>query len=228
MRPRSSLDGQLETERPRRWHDRPWEWTKQTLATYTGDGQGMIVHHDQDPVGVGYGWTSRLLLDEGVRVFLFTPRRAGQPRDGSLLQSVPNSELRLGAQRPDAQRTDGPGRREDRLLSSRPKALEDRRCSATELCKNRQGPTMTIRSGPFNHVQLLGCTPSLYMAARLRRGHRKQDSVSRRVQRAREPPGVLGTPDPRLMRSRPSASTLRGRRVRPSGTNSGSLHALES
>ena len=37
----------------------------------------MIVHHDQDPVGVGCGWTSRLLLDEGVRVFLFTPSLRG-------------------------------------------------------------------------------------------------------------------------------------------------------
>jgi len=27
----------------------------------------MIVDHDQDPVFTGYGWTSRLLLENGVR-----------------------------------------------------------------------------------------------------------------------------------------------------------------
>lgn len=29
---------------------------------------GLIVHHDQDPVYTGYGWTGRLLLRDGVRV----------------------------------------------------------------------------------------------------------------------------------------------------------------
>jgi hypothetical protein len=29
---------------------------------------GLIVHHDQDPVYTGYGWTGRLLLREGVRL----------------------------------------------------------------------------------------------------------------------------------------------------------------
>jgi putative transposase len=29
---------------------------------------GLIVHHDQDPVYTGYGWTGRLLLREAVRV----------------------------------------------------------------------------------------------------------------------------------------------------------------
>lgn len=45
-----------------------WERAKQTLATCAGSWQRMIVHHDQDPVFVGYVWTSRLLLDEEVRV----------------------------------------------------------------------------------------------------------------------------------------------------------------
>ena len=45
-----------------------WERAKQTLATCAGSWQGMIVHHDQDPVFVGYAWTSRLLLDDGVRI----------------------------------------------------------------------------------------------------------------------------------------------------------------
>src|SRR5438105_3668758 len=45
-----------------------WERTKRTLATCAGSRQGMIVHHDQDPVFVGYQWTARLLLVDGVRV----------------------------------------------------------------------------------------------------------------------------------------------------------------
>jgi putative transposase len=39
----------------------------------------MIVHHDQDPVFVGYQWTSRLLLDDGVRVSYSLRGARGNP-----------------------------------------------------------------------------------------------------------------------------------------------------
>ncbi len=39
----------------------------------------MIVHHDQDPVFVGYGWTSRLLLDAGVRILYSLRGAKGNP-----------------------------------------------------------------------------------------------------------------------------------------------------
>lgn len=29
---------------------------------------GLIVHHDQDPVSTGYGWTSQLLVQDQVRL----------------------------------------------------------------------------------------------------------------------------------------------------------------
>lgn len=56
-----------------------WEQAKQTLATYAVGCQGLIVHHDQDPVFVGYGWTSRLLLDEGVRISYSLRGAKGNP-----------------------------------------------------------------------------------------------------------------------------------------------------
>ena len=56
-----------------------WERTKQTLATYAGSREGMIVHHDQDPVFVGYRWTSRLLLDDGVHVSYSLRGARGNP-----------------------------------------------------------------------------------------------------------------------------------------------------
>ncbi len=56
-----------------------WEQAKLTLATYAVGCQGMIVHHDQDPVFVGYGWTSRLLLDDGVRVSYSLRGAKGNP-----------------------------------------------------------------------------------------------------------------------------------------------------
>jgi transposase InsO family protein len=56
-----------------------WERAKQTLATCAGSRQGMIVHHDQDPVFVGYQWTSRLLLDDGVRVSYSLRGARGNP-----------------------------------------------------------------------------------------------------------------------------------------------------
>lgn len=56
-----------------------WERAKQTLATYTAHCHRMIVHHDQDPVFVGYGWTSRLLLDAGVRISYSLRGAKGNP-----------------------------------------------------------------------------------------------------------------------------------------------------
>ena len=47
---------------------RAWEKARQTLVRRGIPLAGMIVHHDQDPVFTGYGWTSRLLLENGVRV----------------------------------------------------------------------------------------------------------------------------------------------------------------
>lgn len=45
-----------------------WKRAKQALKTQGVDLKGMIVHHDQDPVFTSYGWTSRLLLEDHVRV----------------------------------------------------------------------------------------------------------------------------------------------------------------
>ncbi len=56
-----------------------WGRAKETLATCAGSWQGMIVHHDQDPVFVGYAWTSRLLLDDGVRISYSLRGARGNP-----------------------------------------------------------------------------------------------------------------------------------------------------
>ena len=45
-----------------------WTSTKQTLHSLGRALDGLIVHHDQDPVYTSYAWTSRLLVDEGVRI----------------------------------------------------------------------------------------------------------------------------------------------------------------
>ncbi|HET9000723.1 MAG TPA: DDE-type integrase/transposase/recombinase [bacterium] len=55
-----------------------WERAKQTLATCAASWQGLIVHHDQDPVFIGYQWTSRLLRD-GVRVSYSLRGARGNP-----------------------------------------------------------------------------------------------------------------------------------------------------
>ncbi len=56
-----------------------WERAQQTLATCAGRWEGMIVHHDQDPVFAGYQWTSRLFLDDGVRVSYSLRGARGNP-----------------------------------------------------------------------------------------------------------------------------------------------------
>jgi len=45
-----------------------WKRARRALKTQGVDLKGMIVHHDQDPVFTSYGWTSRLLIRDHVRV----------------------------------------------------------------------------------------------------------------------------------------------------------------
>jgi transposase InsO family protein len=45
-----------------------WERAKKTFQQYGIPYQGMVVHHDQDPVYTGYGWTGQLLLKDRVRL----------------------------------------------------------------------------------------------------------------------------------------------------------------
>lgn len=45
-----------------------WQKVKHTLTHLEQPWRDMIVHHDQDPVFTGYGWTAQLLLHDHVRV----------------------------------------------------------------------------------------------------------------------------------------------------------------
>ena len=45
-----------------------WQRTKQTLKRYGLGTEGMIVHHDQDPVYTSYAWTSQLLLKDKAQL----------------------------------------------------------------------------------------------------------------------------------------------------------------
>lgn len=45
-----------------------WRKTKLSLARFGLRPQGIIVHHDQDPVFTSYAWTGRLLLNDGARI----------------------------------------------------------------------------------------------------------------------------------------------------------------
>lgn len=45
-----------------------WKQARHVLAKRGIAMDGMIVHHDQDPVFTGYGWTAQLLLGDKVRL----------------------------------------------------------------------------------------------------------------------------------------------------------------
>ena len=45
-----------------------WRRARRWLGRHGWPIAGLIVHHDQDPVYTGYGWTGPLLLREGVRL----------------------------------------------------------------------------------------------------------------------------------------------------------------
>lgn len=45
-----------------------WCQARKTLARLGRSPRGVIVHHDQDPVFTGYGWTGRLLLKDQARI----------------------------------------------------------------------------------------------------------------------------------------------------------------
>ena len=45
-----------------------WRRARRWLRRHGFRVRGLIVHHDQDPVYTGYGWTGQLLLRDGVRL----------------------------------------------------------------------------------------------------------------------------------------------------------------
>jgi putative transposase len=45
-----------------------WDKAKATFRRLGIAHAGMIMHHDRDPVFTGYGWTGRLLLEDGLRL----------------------------------------------------------------------------------------------------------------------------------------------------------------
>ncbi len=45
-----------------------WDRASQQLARFNRSTEGLIVHHDQDPVFTSMDWTRRLLLRDGVRL----------------------------------------------------------------------------------------------------------------------------------------------------------------
>ena len=45
-----------------------WERAKETFQRFQLNPAEMIVHHDQDAVYVGYGWTGQLLLNDQVQI----------------------------------------------------------------------------------------------------------------------------------------------------------------
>lgn len=45
-----------------------WQCCKETLRAHDVACARMIMHHDQDPVYTGYGWTSQLLLNDGLHL----------------------------------------------------------------------------------------------------------------------------------------------------------------
>jgi len=47
---------------------RAWARAKETFQALAIPYAGMIIHHDQDPVYTGYGWTGQLLLKDEVRL----------------------------------------------------------------------------------------------------------------------------------------------------------------
>jgi putative transposase len=45
-----------------------WDRAKRTLGRLGQPHEGLIVHHDQDPVFTSYAWTAQLLLQDRVRI----------------------------------------------------------------------------------------------------------------------------------------------------------------
>jgi len=80
-----------------------WEEARHTLTSYGVDLEGLIVHHDQDPVFTSYGWTSQLLLKDRVHVsYALNGARDNPEMEGfnSRFKNE-NRSLFLDAQTPD-------------------------------------------------------------------------------------------------------------------------------
>ena len=79
---------------------RAWERAKQTLIGYGVNLQGFVVHHDQDPVFTGYGWTGQLLFEDHLRVSYALNRGRDNPEMESFISrfKAENRSLLLDAQ----------------------------------------------------------------------------------------------------------------------------------
>ncbi len=77
-----------------------WARAKQTLIGYGVEMGGFIVHHDQDPVFTGYGWTGQLLLKDRVRVSYALNGARDNPETESFISrfKTENRSLLLDAQ----------------------------------------------------------------------------------------------------------------------------------
>ena len=56
-----------------------WKRAKRTLTEQRAEIQGLIVHHDQDPVFTGYGWVGKLLVEDRARVSYALNGARGNP-----------------------------------------------------------------------------------------------------------------------------------------------------
>jgi len=62
-----------------------WQRAKATFHQLAIPHQGMIIHHDQDPVYTGYGWTGQLLLKDGLRLSYALNGARGNPEMESFI-----------------------------------------------------------------------------------------------------------------------------------------------
>jgi putative transposase len=56
-----------------------WQQAKETFRQHAIPYQGMIDHHDQDPVYTGYGWTGQILLADQARLSYALNGARGNP-----------------------------------------------------------------------------------------------------------------------------------------------------
>ncbi len=111
-----------------------WERAQEMLSEFGIEWAGLILHQDQDPVFTSYAWTSKLLLDDGVRLS-YTLRGAQDNPEMEAFNSRFKSENRsLFHEAQRLRRTHRPCWGSDELLQPGAKALCTRLSRSPAIC----------------------------------------------------------------------------------------------
>ncbi|MGB5932431.1 MAG: IS3 family transposase, partial [Anaerolineae bacterium] len=129
-----------------------WKRAKEAFQQYDIPYVGMIIHHDQDVVFTGYGWTGQLLLEDGVRLSYALRGAQDNPEMEAFIS-------RFSVQDPEIV---GSGKEENRSLFLDAQTLDELRAVVGDRMvyhNNERRHSRTESLAPLRYVEMLQSSP---------------------------------------------------------------------